>query len=505
MLVTDFPSRRHYSPLVAFLIAATLLCGSLTAVASQAAEMPTTAEVGRVTITVEPGAPVDAATLAETYGGAITEGWPQFAALFGTEPATPQFIAFVNAVDPSATTGLRWITDFAYASPDGSVAVIAVEPFLALTPIEAGNVLRNAVSRGFIQAAAGGGMPLGLLDGIARYVETPVIARQARLGSMVQGLDQAGTLPGWDQIVSGNSPDLSPEVQTANAYALVAFLTDRYGVSGLRNLVTGFADAPDWQANLSATFGQAEADLASAWGQFLPRWFASGWRDNAVSAFDLSRAEILFSRGAYEAAAAEAERSQRLFVDLEDQVGLSQVEALLAQCAVGLQADQLMENAQAALEAHGYAEAQDLISEADGLYALLPEEHRPTSIMERYAERASSGLAADGRLDRARGEADGWLSMTAARNDALGAGDAYASLGNAEGVAEADEVVNGIDSRIQRLVFVLSALVIVLGAWLGAWLWQRAPGRLRWQSGRTPARSSRPSRPRRASASAGGD
>ncbi|MDQ3655624.1 MAG: hypothetical protein M3457_11160, partial [Chloroflexota bacterium] len=90
-------------------------------------------------------------------------------------------------------------------------------------------------------------------------------------------------------------------------------------------------------------------------------------------------------------------------------------------------------------------------------------------------------------------------SMTAARNDALGAGDTYASLGNADGAASADEVVNGIDSRIQRLVFVLSALVIVLGAWLGAWLWQRAPGRLRWQSAR-PLRHSRPRR-----ASAGGD
>lgn len=486
MLAIASPSRRHYSPLVAFLVAAMLLCGGHLATSAQVAGEPTTADVGRVTITVEPGAPVDAATLAETYGAAITGAWPQFAALFDAEPATPQFIAFVEAVDPAAMTGMRWVTDFAFVSPDGSVAVIAVEPFLALTPVEAGNVLRNIVSRGFIQAAAGGDMPPGILDGVARYVETPVIARQARLGSLVQGLDQAGTLPGWEQIVAGSAPDLSPEVQTANAYALVAFLTDRYGVAGLRNLVAGFAESADWSENLSATFGQDEADLASAWDQFLPRWFASGWRDNAVSAFDLGRAEILLSRGAYEAAAAEAERSQRLFMDLEDQVGLSQVEALLAQCAVGLQADQLMENAQAALETHAYAEAQDLLAEADGLYAVLPEEHRPTSIMARYTERASAGIAAEERLDRARRDADGWLSMTSARNDALAAGDAYASLGNGDGVALANEVVERIDSRIQRLVFVLSALVIVLGAWLGVWLWQRAPGRLHWQPSRLP-------------------
>ncbi|MBA3275960.1 MAG: hypothetical protein H0T72_09205 [Chloroflexia bacterium] len=489
MLATDFPHRRHHFPFVAFLIAATLLCGPPSATFGQTVDALTTAEAGRVTITVAAGVPVEAATIAETYGDAITDAWPQFAALFGAESATPQFVAFVNAVDPADMAGMRWIADFAWVSPDGSVAVIAVEPFLTLTPIEARNVLRNAVSRGFIQAAGGGAMPLGLLDGIARYVEVPVVARQARLGSLVQGLDQAGTLPGWDQIVAASAPDLSPEVQTANAYALVAFIADRYGVAGLRNLVTGFAGTPEWQANLAATFSQTEGDLTGAWGQFLPRWFASGWRDNAVSAFDLSRAETLFARGAYEAAAAEAERSQRLFVDLEDQVGLSQVEALLAQCAIGLQADSLMANAQTALEAHAYDEARDLISQADDLYALLPEEHRPATVIESYTQLATSGTDADSRLAEARGEADGWLSIASARNDSLAAGDSYALLGNGDGVAQANEVVDGIDSRIQRVVFGLSALVIVLGAWLGAWLWQRAPGRLRWQSARPPGRA----------------
>jgi hypothetical protein len=327
-------------------------------------------------------------------------------------------------------------------------------------------------------------MPAGLLDGIARYVETPVVARQARLGSLVQGQDQAGTLPGWDMIVTGTAPDVSPEVQTANAYALVAFIADRYGVAGLRNLVSGFATNPEWSVNLPATFGQTEADLAAAWSQFLPRWFASGWRDNAVSAFDLGRAETLFARGAYEAASAEAERSQRLFVDLDDQVGLSQVEALLAQCAIGLQADRLMADAQAALETHDYVAARDLIDQADDLYVLLPEEHRPGSIIDRYNDLAGNGLAADDRLGRARERANDWLSMASARTDALAAGDAYALLGDADGVAAATEVTGAIDDRIQRLVFVLSALVIVLGAWLCAWLWLRAPGRLQWPAGR---------------------
>jgi len=472
--------RRHRFP-VAVLVAIVMLGGVVSPTLSQADESHTTADAGRVRIMVESGLPVDAGTVAREHRAAITDAWPQFTALFSAEPATLQFIVFVDVVDPIQTSEMHWVNDFTYVSPDGSTTTIAAEPFLALTPIEATNVLRNVLSRGFVQAAAGGQMPAGLLAGIARYVETPVLARQARLGSLVQGLDQSGALPGWDQIVTGTAPDLTAEVQTANAYALVAFLTDRYGIAGLRELVAGFATSPEWSANLANTFGQSEGDLASGWNQFLPRWFASGWRDNAVSAFDLSRAEALFSRGAYEAAAAEAERSQRLFTDLDDQVGLSRVETLLAQCAVGLQVDRVMTESQTALESNAYNDVLTLLAQAEELYGLLPDAHRSTTTIERYDALASDGAAADLRLDRARGAADNWLSLTSARDDAVSAGDTYALLGNGDGVEASSQIVAEIDGRIQRMVFVLSALVIVLCAWLGVWNWQRSPGRLRWR------------------------
>ena len=371
MLAVDFPSRRPRLAFVAVLLAAILACVLGNPATAAQTDSPTSADAGRVTISVEPGANTNATLIVEAHGHAITTAWPQFAALFGAEPSTRQYVAFVNDIDPAAIAGMRWITDFAWVSPDGTVAVIATGPFLSLTEIEAANILRNITSRGFIQAAAGGQMPLGLLDGAARYVETPVAARQARLASLVQGLDQAGTLPPWDQIAAGAVPEQPAEVQTASAYALVAFLTDRYGVSGLRDLVTGFATSPDLATNLAATYGQSEADLAPAWSQFLPRWFASGWRENAVSAFDISRAETLFERGAYEAAMSEAERSQRLFSELDDQASLAKVETLLAQCAIGLQADAIMVNAQALLETSKYTESLALIDEANSLYLSL--------------------------------------------------------------------------------------------------------------------------------------
>jgi hypothetical protein len=442
----------------------------------------TTATVGRVTLAVLPGGGTDATSIAETHGRAITDAWPQLTALMGDEPSLPLTITFVPALDPETVSGLRWVTDAAWISPNGAAAVVDGAAFAALTPVEAGNVLRNLVSRGFIHAASGGNAPPGLVDGLARYVETPVVAQQARLGSLVQGLHQNGTLPAWDAILAGTAPGLSAEERTASAYALVAFIAGRYGAGGLQAFVQGFADTPAWPDAATAAMGQDAAGIEASWQQFLPRWFASGWRQNAISAFDLTRAETLFSRGAYEAAAAEAERSQRLFLDLDDQAGLSQTETLLALCAVGLQADAIMGETQAALDAHEYDTALRLLANADDLYLLLPENHRPGGIIAEYRSIADAGMAANADLAEAERLQQNWLQVTAARDHALAAGNAYAYLADAEGLAGAQAVLDGLDTRIQRMVFVLSALVVALGGWLGIWMWLHAPARLHWPS-----------------------
>ena len=376
---------------------------------------------------------------------------------------------------------MRWVTDFAWVSPDGSVAVIVLEPFLALSQPEATNVLRNVLSRGFVQAAAGNAMPLGLVDGVARYVETPILARQARLGSLVQGQVQSGTLPGWEAIASGTAPGLTPEEQTANAYAMVAFVVERYGVNSLGSLIRSFATDPTLDGSLQVAIGQSAASLAPAWEQFLPRWFASGWRENAVSAFDLTRAEQLFARGAYEAAIAEAERSQRLFSEIGDQASLNEVDVLLAQSSVGLQADGLMQDAQEALDTHDYARAAGFVNQANDLYAVLPAEHRPGRLIETYAALASKGELATTQLADATSNAEGWLRVASARTDAVEAGNAFADLGDQKGVDAANDVVEQIDWRVNRIRMIVGALAVALAVWLGTWLWLRAPARLQWQ------------------------
>lgn len=449
---------------------------------AQQAPGDSSVDVGRVRFDVETNGSVDAAQLAATYGPGVATAWDQFTALFGSEPEQPFQIRFLISPDPAATASMAWVTDAAWAAPDGRSGVIAIEPFLALSSIEANNILRNLLSRGFMRQASGGQLHPALVDGIARYVELPIPAKQARLGSLVQGLDQAGTRPTIGTVLGAEPLPLDPETTTAVRYSLVAFIAERYGVASLQALVQTFATTPDWEQALPSVLGQSIADLDAGWTAFLPRWFASGWRENAVSAFDLSRAQGLFERGAYEAASAEASRSQQLFNALGDQPMLSRVEGLLAQSAVGLQADGTMADVQAALESHDYARATALLDEAERLYGRLPESHRPADAIATYRSIAARGQEAVAQLTVAKANADSWLGVRQTRADALDAGEEFAQLGDANRLIETNDLVRDLDRRLERLVLGLAAVSLLTAAWLAVWVWFRAPAKLVWGS-----------------------
>lgn len=477
--------------LVMFCMAASFVNAG-TATAQDRALSPTAAGVGRIQISAESNAIADAAVLADRYGPRLTTAWEQFAALFASEPAHRFLLKFEVEPHPAVTAGMRPVSDVAWASLDGSSAIVAIEPFTQLSAIESDNILRNLLSRSFAHAASGGNLPQGLADGLARYVEIPVLARQARLGSLVQGVHQADTLPDWAAIINGGASALDHETLTATRYALIAFFAQRYGVRSLQEMVLGFSEESAWSVVIPSVTRQSIDDMDAAWRQFLPRWFASGWRENAVSGFDLTRAQGLFDRGAYEAAAAEAGRSQQLFSDLNDQAHLRRVEGLLAQSAVGLQADQLMTDAEKALRDHDYPRVLTLLTTVDALYATLPESHRPSQAVETYRSLAQRGLAARQQLVDAESGVGNWLEVKRARAEAISAGETFSFLGDAEGLAQAERLVTDLDQRLHRLIFSLSALTTIIACWLIAWMWYRAPGRLIWRS---PARTSRLARP----------
>lgn len=442
------------------------------------------AVIGAVTIDVEGSGPYTAETLIAQQGAAIATATDQMASIFAVPSAQPFTITLVPAVDPRMASALRPVHGVAWADPAGRFAIVDKTAFQALTPIAATSLLRNLVSRPAMQAAAGGKLPAGLMDGIARYVEVPALADQANLGSLVQTAQRGGTLPPLDAIISGTAPDGGPTVDaatmTASAYAFTAFVVARSGVGGVRTLVQAFAKDPSVDTALSTALGQPLAEIQKAWDAFLPRWFTTGWQTNAIAAFDLTPAQQLFDRGAYAAAADRARQSQQLYSDLGDEVQLSRVETLLALCAVALQAETLMAETQTALANHDYARAEALLAQADAQYALLPEEHRPTDLLQQYHQIAADGVEATQQLASAHASTDSWLSLRSGRAEARSAGQTFARLGDDARASEARTLLSMVDQRVRRLALVLATLAVVLTTWFGFWMRSRAPQRFAW-------------------------
>ncbi|MEJ7839727.1 MAG: hypothetical protein WKF81_13010, partial [Thermomicrobiales bacterium] len=267
-------------------------------------------------------------------------------------------------------------------------------------------------------------------------------------------------------------------------YAFAACLADHYGIATLQRVVVESSGATNWQSVLTSSTEQTIEQVATAWDQFLPRWFSGGWQFNAVNGFDLSVAQGLFERGAYSSAIAVAEDSQALFTELDDPVRLAEVESFISLNAIGVRAEQLMKETQASLEAHDYVNADAKLNLAETQFAYLPEMHRPASLIETWRTTIETGLVADRDTAEAIAISSDWSKTREARDFAIRAGNGYAAVGDEVRAVERQQLVENLNLRLQRITLAAIAAVVLVAVWLLMWLWARAPNRFLWQDRR---------------------
>jgi hypothetical protein len=437
-----------------------------------------------ITISVESVGAIDTATLETSLRPAIDTAVAEITTVFPIEGDLAFSIAFGAA--PDVATQKRWqsIGDIAWIDPGASTAIVALDRFLTLSPIESGNVMRNLVARAAMYQATAGALPAGINDGIAWYFERPVLAEQARRGSLVQQLDIAQEIPDLATIVNAAPSLADGESITSLHYAFAAFIADHYGIGSLQTLVASSRTAISWQIPLTTATGQSIDQITTAWDQFLPRWFSGGWQFNAFNGFDLSAAQGLFDRGAYTSAIGLAEHSQSLFAEIGDPVRLAQVEAFISLSSIGVRAEQLMRDVQVSLEERDYVQAEAKLNEAEEQYAYLPESHRPGSLITTWRTMIDEGLVANQNLAAAQALANDWSKTREARSLATAAGNGYAALGDTAKAEESQELTSQLNLRLQRITLAAIGIVILVATWLLVWLWARAPHRFIWQDPR---------------------
>ncbi|HEU5431809.1 MAG TPA: hypothetical protein VFU81_09105 [Thermomicrobiales bacterium] len=442
------------------------------------------AETPHVRWLVQTGASKDAAAVAGAYGPMAERIYGDLGQMLPLPPDKIEIYVYGDDGQFLAATAKPPHPDLApsevVADPGAGDIALSLPRFIGRSPLDGENLLRHAMTHVVVRKVSAGGIPRGFDEGLAAYSEIPVSAKLARAAALVQTAMQAGKLLTWSDLNRPQPPDGDPAVAAATAYSMTAFLVDRQGLKAYGDFIAAMRDQPDWRTAMRAVYNRSPTELEAAWKDNLPQWVAGGWRDNLFAAFDLQPARDLLAKAHYAEAKDRLEQSLRLFTDLGDAGKQAEVEGLLKQADVGLQAESLMTQIQQSLEAHTYDRAHTLLSQAHAQYGLLPADQRPTDLLTAYDAMANRGLAATTDLETAQQLSQNWRDYAAARSAALRAGTSFAQLGDGDMLDRVQSVMTDLDTRQRRLVVLLGALALLTLAWLALWLWARGPADLDW-------------------------
>jgi hypothetical protein len=370
----------------------------------------------------------------------------------------------------------------AVADPRQFDVSIALPRFAGRSDLEAENQIRHATSHILAGIASGFNLPRGFDEGIAQYVERPNTPKLARIAAVVQSANLSGDLISWSELNRDVPPQGSDEMIAAQAYSVVAYLIQHQGLPEFQRFLAELKITPGWRDAMKIAYAPGTSDtLSKQWYEKIPMWASGDWRWNLFAGFDLSTARELLARGNYKAAQDTLQLSEQLFMSLDDQVRRDEVEVLKTQCAIGIQAEELMANTQQALERHTYDRAASYLAKAKAQYDQLPPEQRPDELLVTYEHLATVGAEAMIQLDSATGLAQSWGDYREARSSASEAGRTFASLGDEERRTQAESLLAELDTRQRRLVLMLGALAVLTLAWLILWLWARGRQDLQWE------------------------
>ncbi|MFV9506428.1 MAG: peptidase MA family metallohydrolase [Oscillochloridaceae bacterium umkhey_bin13] len=277
--------------------------------------------------------------------------------------------------------------------------VVIIERTAMQTPEEVRNNVRHELTHIVVADLGGGRVNTGFQEGIAQYMERPTAELDRRIESLRLAHSQ-GRLLSWSSFDDRNQIYGQPDLAYPQTLSVVAFLIDRDGFARFREFLTVTARSSGYRSALERTYNAAPSTLEAEWQAWLPAYLAGGYRQNAMTVYDLGLARDLVAQGSYAAAQQELEGA---LAWLERQAATqppelaAEARTLLQRSEAGMRADQLAESARQALERADYTRANELIRSAEALYGSLGDA-RQAEVLAIYTERAARGLNATARL-----------------------------------------------------------------------------------------------------------
>ncbi len=436
---------------------------------------------------VQDGAGIDAGDFAAAYADELTTALEELLLFLNVSDAEQpvqievysQITDYQAAVDEVIRVDLDG--QIAIADPPEGTIALPIDSFRSLTPLDAENQLRHALSHVVAGWASGFNIPRGFDEGLAQNAEKPNLPVQARLAALVQSAAQSGKLTSWSNLNRATPID-DDDIQRAQSYSMMAYLIRHQGLPDLWQFLEELKTAETWRDAMNVAFAPATSDqIERQWKEDIPAWAAGDWRWNLMSGFDLTTARLQLERGNFQGAASALEISEQLLRDVHDPERAAEVAELKDQARIGDLAETKMAEAQQALEQFVYDRAAAAVAQADELYTQLPPEVRPDELIAIYTDMAARGMAATNQLEIAHIQAGNWADYADTRAIAVAAGGDFASLGDAEQRDDADRLVGAMDQEQLRIVLLLGALAVLTFGWLFLWLRTRGPQPMKWE------------------------
>ena len=395
---------------------------------------------------------------AERYAGFVDALYQETTAQLGYQPAPPLTLRIYPTMDvyrqvnPLAQN-MEGIV--AHAHTGRREISIAVPQTVGLSDEEIRNNVRHELTHIIAAELSGGQLSVMWQEGIAQYVERPTPQLEWKSRLLRQAVD-ARSVVSWRQLDAPGVMYSNPTLGYPQSWSIVSFLIQRAGMPKFVQFLEAMKTASGYSTALQEAYGESADTLETAWRAQLDAWIDDGWRVQTTPALDRTNIQQALDAGRY----AEAQTAAEAALVGGNDPALATLRDLAAQ---GVEADAAFGAARVALLAGNYPIAASETERARSLFGSLS---RPdvTPLLDEYAFRAREGQRAYALLQIARTDLRS-LRLNAGQRNVEAAAIIFATLGDEQGRAAAQTLLDTLHTRV-RLAGVGLLMLVVLGlAW----------------------------------------
>jgi len=255
------------------------------------------------------------------------------------------------------------------------------------------NILRLRMASLLARRLSHGSAPGGLTLSFGAYTMDleEFVRRNPTWDSLVDD-----NVASWEDLWS--DPDLHSQPELlVQGMSTVAYLVDVYGWDTFTAFLRSLTPSMEFHQALIQTYGLSTARLQLQWREYFPYYIEGRWRANALRDFDLSVFAQLIEQGAYEDALLGLKQAQVFLDRTGDSDGLVEAENLADRARRGIEAASLLRQARQALQDGDAEAAVSLSGRAEEIYLALQDQRRLAEL-DSYRARAAELLALQGEL-----------------------------------------------------------------------------------------------------------